>query len=1012
MLQMGSLRQKVHRTAAWLALATVVAQGLLIPSSKAYGAEERPHPSVPVILVHSAGSGPWVWGVPRGGHRVSSAGGGDIPGRGFVSFLVSKGYEPGRSLFWLDYSAASGTDPAIVARDWLAPYVAGVLAATGSHSVDIVSHGTGALTARYYLEYFGGAERVRTLAMIAPPNRGSFAASYFRLLGSMAAQDRFRRLEGLGRGQVVDEGVLTAPFLEETFYVAQAAHGFFEPLFGRFSASTLFLRRPSQRSDIESFESWLARNQPRLYRLAFTAAGKPPDQTPAHGIGFTAGEQLSRAYFHALALAVARNNYRNLTPWTEVLADGWEEDLSSLVDMKRDWRTAAAEFAMRRLLRLAEEVARRAGITYGRQALVAAVRVLSSQPPDAPAISAQIEEVIRPGSPLWNGPDALTGNARLAGLNARDAKQRFGRRTRFVTVVGVMPNLWPGFLGQRGANDLFTEARSALLPPGPMDASLLYSSLLGSSRDRLPWQRTVQDYVFRHLDPLSPVGERHSLTAGVLGLKSGQRDGADAVADAAPPSGGRSSVLWRRGGMAALTLTEPYTLALDFSQVQAGGPAAASALVTAPPAGAMDGIQLSLKVSPPSDLPKGAALFAFIASLSQGQPRLLASSRVSEEGRLVLPLTNLLANAYGTAYYIGFRLLPDQAISASPGILRQGRTWRTNYEVSIEKADRWPDQYREQLLARRSQIQGTEPVRERPPLGVEPGASRREGNSRPGPGGGHSGKGPGNGGAGGGATRSWEPGSGAAGDAGPTAGRAGIRGGAATKRASEKDGNMPEIVVTYHNKRTTDKEEDRTYHVRWEWDFGDGTSFEDADPSHVVSRVEHQFDEGEYLVRARSWSNKGTLLRELRWDVRVGPEGAKAVFKTGAEKGLETFAQRAQPHVLGPPDNGSSIVFTAESIREPYPEIAIQGPGTWVTGRQARFSLRVSVPEVKFLKSWTADFYPAEEFLVRWRRPGVFTVRAAVRITLRYGLPEGELTLRNTYVITRDVQVMATSVTG
>lgn len=52
---------------------------------------------------------------------------------------------------------------------------------------------------------------------------------------------------------------------------------------------------------------------------------------------------------------------------------------------------------------------------------------------------------------------------------------------------------------------------------------------------------------------------------------------------------------------------------------------------------------------------------------------------------------------------------------------------------------------------------------------------------------------------------------------------------------------------------------------------------------------------------------------------------------------------------------------------------------------------------------------PGPEFVMIWERAGLFPVRAAVTVTLRYRFPETECTLRNTYLFETWVKVLTTS---
>lgn len=70
-------------------------------------------------------------------------------------------------------SAIQGTGPAEDGAARLAGFVDQVLAATGSGKVDIVGHSQGGMMPRYYLKFFGGAEKTDKLIALSPSNNGT-----------------------------------------------------------------------------------------------------------------------------------------------------------------------------------------------------------------------------------------------------------------------------------------------------------------------------------------------------------------------------------------------------------------------------------------------------------------------------------------------------------------------------------------------------------------------------------------------------------------------------------------------------------------------------------------------------------------------------------------------------------------------------------------------------------------------------------------------------------------------
>lgn len=71
----------------------------------------------------------------------------------------------------------------------LAKAVTWVLAHTGSSKVDIITHSTGGLVARYYLNVDGGVDKIRNLFLMAVPNHG-LAIAYLALLKDIVTLDK------------------------------------------------------------------------------------------------------------------------------------------------------------------------------------------------------------------------------------------------------------------------------------------------------------------------------------------------------------------------------------------------------------------------------------------------------------------------------------------------------------------------------------------------------------------------------------------------------------------------------------------------------------------------------------------------------------------------------------------------------------------------------------------------------------------------------------------------------
>lgn len=199
-------------------------------------------------------------------------------------------------------------------------------------------------------------------------------------------------------------------------------------------------------------------------------------------------------------------------------------------------------------------------------------------------------------------------------------------------------------------------------------------------------------------------------------------------------------------------------------------------------------------------------------------------------------------------------------------------------------------------------------------------------------------------------------------------------------QGSVKRGGPPTVIVKSGSKQTTLKDEDRTFHERWEWDFGDGTSETDVNPDHTSGDMEHSFSApGTYRVKASSYGNKGRVLREESWEVKVDKPGV--------------------------------LRFPFETVVEPTVKIRLEGPAKWVTGRPARFRVQVESNDPPFVERKVVTIDPGREFEVLWEKPGTYTVSAAVTMRVTYRFGEKSITAWNTHVRSVRVEVLTTGVT-
>jgi len=112
------------------------------------------------------------------------------------------------------------------------------------------------------------------------------------------------------------------------------------------------------------------------------------------------------------------------------------------------------------------------------------------------------------------------------------------------------------------------------------------------------------------------------------------------------------------------------------------------------------------------------------------------------------------------------------------------------------------------------------------------------------------------------------------------------------------------------------------------------------------------------------------------------------------------------------PGGGDNLVrqFEAWSVREPVVKLKVVGPVTWVTGKPARYRIVLEVEWPEHVRKSFVRMYPAQEFDVRWERPGTFTVRGAAYLRMSYDFGCENVTVHNTYVAQQEVEVIATTV--
>jgi pimeloyl-ACP methyl ester carboxylesterase len=913
---------------------------------------------IPVILVAGLdGEVGRTWGhAPGAGGR----------GSGLIAELVDRDYRPGRDVFPFDYSSIEDEDFVRLAARELARKVEWVIQRTGEPEVDLVGYGYGGLICRYYLRLPGANDRVRTLVLIATPARGAFSAHHVRVAAEQARQELWpTHPRGPASGETLPH------FRDAITYVAQRAV-VYGGLYHEFLGEGEVLAGPTAggqgRQRAGSFSAWFATRRPDLYRAWFLEAQSPPLTPP--GCLLTPpreGEALTRAYYEFLALETGRHHYlRAVTRRTVTLRPPPESILTSpdpVAGVLEYLRAAAADYLYQR---------GRAYLEQNRTSL--AFQVLSRILP-LPTAGVANERLIPEWLSFSAGWDPagrpiehrLTANHLLRQWNQTESLPPNG--VRQVIVAGRTLNLagaiWQGVTD----NDLVIEVESTLVPLGRDDLLTIIPGL---------WRGT-------HLALLHD-SRLHQAVADALTLPY-QVSHWQALPER--PAG------WSRRIRSRANAWRPTYLQVDGGD-HAGGRLAVTVRADAHWEAASRGLEWQLWAH---------------AVAADGLVEATWSAAFEREGPV--PEARLDLPAPGPhRLLVGVRLIPraapgeDQALTggegdgASPARDRRsatllgagGRPFPFTYEVTWK-----PDPAPSPAGAALSGPSVADPSGETdlpspPSAGADsplPGPvspnPRDQGAAAPSPA--ASAAAP--------VAPSLPPGSGAGptansslpplppGPSGPLPPPVGAQG------LPEVSGqtNLPPLVEVQTVRRLiTTRKESRTYHVRWEWELGDGRRVVDPTAGLLVSRLTPAYPTpGNYVVRAFSFSNQGQILREQRWTVSI-------------------------PAGVGPDRPGHGPTLQAETLGEPRVVLALAGPAAWVVGRPARFVVRAWAEDPPYGKIEEVEADPGWAFDVVWTRPGTYAVAAAVTVRVRYALGGRRFTLANTYLQGVKVDVAATSV--
>lgn len=401
--------------------------------------------------------------------------------------------------------------------------------------VDLIAVGPSSLAARLAMLVMEAPIPVRTLIMVAPPNRGSFAATALRLAAQLERQVAFRT--ALGRLPAGERPSDPEP-LDEAAYLATRAYSVYEPLVARYYRDDKF---SSEGGNYPDFLSWLAHKEKELFGQAIAGAQAPPaiDRYPA--LAELArrppeiDESLTRAFFEVEAARAAEYNFARLFQekrpltlkdlgLTEVLTKAKSGGLKRLVV---DLLTRLAESLGARAL--AERLSQVEGL--------AATKLLDFDAWAAPAARLTAEEYVLPpaGGAAPGRGEVILANYFLKFWNEREAARRLTLENlgdfataagppdpRYVTIAPNWPNLWAALPALTGAvkplaNDLRTELRSMSLPVRENDSFIVVRGAPSADPASLLERRDVQDLILSELGGGArpkPVRPREKVPAG------------------------------------------------------------------------------------------------------------------------------------------------------------------------------------------------------------------------------------------------------------------------------------------------------------------------------------------------------------------------------------------------------------------------------------------------------------------------------------------------------------------
>lgn|GEM_PF-1637033 len=765
---------------------------------------------IPVVLVHGLrGSGPSSWGEPEASGQ---------PAAGVYLRLCQAGYEPGRTLFVCDFREDNLGDYRDIAHRDLPAAIDLAKALSGSDRVDLVARSMGGLVARCYVTSPAYRGDVRTLVMIATPNRGSFAANIVKSAEMIHLQEQLRQ-RGTAHRSPLDRPVLppdmqlVGEWRDEVSYVARQSQEIWEPLFGHYYATAYLLAEPAAPGggswEPPGFWAWLEAAYPAVSKVLLAEAQRPP-VSPSYmrggAGGFAgggapgAGESLSRAYYELLAVQCARHNFllgRQLKA-PEVRHDA----------KPGTWLEKTIAWLTRLVADKIGAIARRQGQGLG----IWAMEHLAGLDPKARAADCLIEETTSRslgGPMLLAAPGATSGRVALPGgaepadrklvanyylarWNRHDAARREAAQqpavsttglppgVRYVHIAGQVPNVWSGLWSDVGPNDLIVETSSTWLPLADDDAYHLFPSLVGTNHVWIgaggkPWQALIgalRDYY--------PLRSSYS----------------------PPYRPGKSKLaLYTRRGKTTAEVYQPCYLELKL-------PAAGTATVKL--SYRWEGLSLAGATSSAAG---GLRAWAYLDLPGHGLSRYPLAFVVASNGEMVAELAVSVPDVPGARMLVGVRAEEGEVGDACPPPNRKlAFQWDLGYDPRGG---------------------GAEPV-----APAEVTLTVGAGDGPPAPGQPHG--------------------------APPSVGQ-----------GQPAHRQVPLIQATHRDKQTIYVEPAVLRHDRWEWAFGDGTTRVDRTAGPTQGEVSHVYrSPGSYLCVARSLTADGQELARYEWEVAVEPAQA------------------------------------------------------------------------------------------------------------------------------------------